>query len=53
MMNYSIVCVWGRGVEHHIKFSKKGGRERNSFLDEGCLERGGDLFQGVQILHEK
>ena len=53
MMNYSIVCVWGRGVEHPIKFSKKGGRERNSFLDEGCLERGGDLFQGVQILHEK
>ena len=43
------------GVEPPTKFSKRGeGLTESQFLEEGCWERGGDIFQGgLQFLHKK
>ena len=46
----------GRGcVVAPTKLSERGGFTGSQFLEGGCWERGGDLFQGggLQFLHKK
>ena len=37
----------GGGIEPPTKFSKRGGLAGSQFLEWGCWEGGGDLFQGA------